>query len=1193
MDLKIIQINIRSLTANRNSLEFLLEKEKIDIVMLTETWLKKGQSFNISGYNLIAINRQDGYGGVAILAKKNIFTEMINIQINLEPIEAILVKTKLKNTFYYFCSIYIPPKTASNSIKIKFDQLIDKLSTYKNIIFGGDFNARHPLWDNSNISNNRGTLIANKIISTNFITLNNGDWTRQNISSKSNSAIDITCASTDIINQIDWKVIMDNIGSDHLPILIQLSTGIDTDNIKRTHIKFKKLAEYIQTVEFDDIDNIEELEKQIQNIILNFTVSTNSKHTNKPWWSEKLKKLWIIKQEKQKIYNRNKTIYTAKELKDIIKIFKKEIKINKQVAWNKFAAEINPDTTIKDIYRKINIFNNKRKKNQTSFIDSKNKFDELLKLNYTQIDYSLVQIEKQVNTDIFHYEEVYEVIHNNKNSAGGINNITNKILKLLNINQIEKITELLNKMWNTQQYPASWKLIKGIVIPKPNKIETDLNNYRIISLLNVFQKLFSKLIKKILNEQIQNRKLLPEDSYGFRSGVGTNEYFARLVQIIENNKKQNFSSVIITIDITKAFDKVNSNILLNKLRELGFENKYIFWIMESIRYRKILIGEKNNKTEKIISEGVPQGDVLSPLLFNLYSLGIHELKNEYTEVLQFADDFTLIVSDSNCTDLNFKTNLVMRKAKNILEELKFTINVNKCKYMCVNVSPFYMFTVYLSDKIVKQEDNLRILGITFDNKFNFRKNNNENKEKVLKQMNVLKIFGNKRGGAHPKSMLNVHNALIRSRTTYASVCSIPEDKQIIAKLQTLHNTALRHCLGVAKSTPIVAILGEAAEWPVELIAKFQNIKFIAKHIANNSNIGKDIKSNQSTFYLNKLYSEFPILKYIPVINRNKLNQQNLNICCDIFNYKKNLTILEKRYLALDRINQLSDSCMIYTDGSKDNEGVGIGIFLEDTKEKLQFFSDLQISIKCTEMIAIFLAIHLTLKMGKKNITILTDSKSSCTSLANHVLNKHCKTDKYFENKIINLANIHTNTNITVQWIPAHVGIIGNEIADSLAGEKHKKKQANTYNQIILPKEEILTICKLDIHNKWIEKYKNITLTKGKFYANIMPEPMLKPWFRKTTTLDSTQLKQIIRLRSGHSYDKKFKKLMNISDTNLCNTCNELENAEHIIEQCTQYTHIRNKYAKTIQKGFSNILKNKNTADMIAITEFLNEIKYNL
>lgn len=112
-----------------------------------------------------------------------------------------------------------------------------------------------------------------------------------------------------------------------------------------------------------------------------------------------------------------------------------EIIKSKLIAQDKFTSKINSFTSAKEIFSKENLFNNKKKRNTKIFIDSTEKYKELLEITYDEKNQNIDYIEKQKNQDFFQREDIAEIIKK-KNIPGGINNINNKVLKILNINQI-------------------------------------------------------------------------------------------------------------------------------------------------------------------------------------------------------------------------------------------------------------------------------------------------------------------------------------------------------------------------------------------------------------------------------------------------------------------------------------------------------------------------------------------------------------------------------------------------------------------------------------------------------------------------------------------------------------------------------------------------------------------------------------
>lgn len=123
------------------------------------------------------------------------------------------------------------------------------------------------------------------------------------------------------------------------------------------------------------------------------------------------------------------------------------------------------------------------------------------------------------------------------------------------------------------EFLSSWNEIKAIAISKPGKDVNNIQNYRVISLQNVIYKVFNKHLKIIFNKFIATNKLIPNNSFGFRSGVGVNEFSVDVVKTLENNIKNKYITVAVSIDLEKAFDRVNTNKLVNMMRVMGFEDK--------------------------------------------------------------------------------------------------------------------------------------------------------------------------------------------------------------------------------------------------------------------------------------------------------------------------------------------------------------------------------------------------------------------------------------------------------------------------------------------------------------------------------------------------------------------------------------------------------------------------------------------
>lgn len=1188
---KTIQLNCRSFKANKNLIEALIHSQQTDIIILCETWMKPDELIKLNGYNSFQKNRDDGYGGVAILAKNNYISKVIHV--NYDPIEFIEVQITKNNLIYTFISLYIPPIIGNNRIEAQLKSIFKKYENTRRLFIGGDFNAHHPLWDADIINaDTRGNLIASEITSSNLHVLNNGNYTYHNFHYHTFSAIDLSLISNDYINIVNWTITEDNVGSDHLPILIEIGKN-DSQNLWRTvkKIDMELLQNKLLTLDFNHVSSIEEFEELLIKIINDCTkiINTKQKHTPKAWWTEKIQLLWNIKRNKQKLYFKNKTMYTAIELKRSIAILKCEIRIQKENTWNTFIQELNPNSTLKSIYRKINIFTDKKKTFSNYFLDSDDKLNRLLTHNFAisnTLHHSHNIPHPSYNTDIIDSNEIKSIIHSNKNTAPGLNHISNSILKMLNERQIETLTKLLNDMWNKQSFPKTWNEVKGITFAKPGKDANNLENYRVISLQNVIYKVFNKHLKRIFNEIIISKSLLPKDSYGFRGGVGVNEFAVNMVKQLEQNKREKYYTVVISMDLEKAFDRVNTDTLINMMSSMGFDDKYLYWIYQMLTNRKLILQNNEFKANIILNDGVPQGDVLSPLLFNLYTSKIHTFQREDIRILQYADDITIIIKDKNITELNTKANQVICSIKLYLATLNFNINFSKTKFMCLNLSIFQRIDLNIFNDVIMEERELKILGIIFDNKMQFIKNCKEVKNKCAKYINVLKIFSNKKCGAHPKTLLNAYKALIKSRITFGLVATNIDNKKSNQMMQVTINAALRCAMSFVRTTPITAILAESNEMPFKYIQKQMNFKFICKHIFNHTEIGHDILNGNSTNNLNKTYIQNPLLKLLPHNKTFIRYPPNIRIYDSISEYSKNNRNEINRRIAVEMIHKNNNKQSVYTDASIMDNEVGIGIHINETKENISYKLKQSVSIKTAEMFAIFLAIKFMFTMKKNNFIIYTDSKSSCSSLINTLKTNHAK---YYEQLILELMNSNDNALVTIQWIPAHIGIEGNEIVDKVAKDAILMAESV---EIKIPPEDLTRIHKQSLHTNWTQEFLNITQTKGTFHAHIVQTPTHKTWFHNST-LSSHHIRIINRLRSGHTYDKKYRHLMKREENNICELCNILEDAKHIIDNCIKHNTIRHKYTSIQTKGLHNILKDGIENEYIDLLKFIEEAEISL
>lgn len=165
-----------------------------------------------------------------------------------------------------------------------------------------------------------------------------------------------------------------------------------------------------------------------------------------------------------------------------------------------------------------------------------------------------------------------------------------------------------------------------------------------------------------------------------------------------------------------------------------------------------------------------------------------------------------------------------------------------------------------------------------------------------------------------------------------------------------------------------------------------------------------------------------------------------------------------------------------------------------------------------------------------------------------------KSNKYYENLIVMLANSMVNLNVILMWSPGLCGIIENVKADEAA---KLARQCNDVLCIKIPTNELRKHVEKAMWEKWNIQYWNTP--KGMSFKNIFTDNLQKKTWFLNTELGAGDIKVMNRPYAGHAYDKEFLRLMNKTDSNLCEVCNVLDNYEHMILKCEKHKAIRKQY----------------------------------
>ena len=284
------------------------------------------------------------------------------------------------------------------------------------------------------------------------------------------------------------------------------------------------------------------------------------------------------------------------------------------------------------------------------------------------------------------------------------------------------------------------KLKLTYVIPahKGNS-KMSIGNYRPISIIPIFGKIFEKLIYARFMSFLNKECILYDHQFGFRSKRSTDlailDIHRKLIHDFENN---NFACCMF-LDFAKAFDTINHNILLQKLNAYGVRGIAHDWFKLYLTDRKQMLKLGNIFSEsKTIMCGVPQGNVLGPLLFLIYVNDMYISTNTLDSHL-FADDTALYLSDKDINNLEEKINTELLKITEWLEINKLTLNVSKSNFVIFSVpqKKAVDIKIYLCNKQLEKKDYGKYLSVYIDKHLSWKKQIEFIKRKLCRAIGII------------------------------------------------------------------------------------------------------------------------------------------------------------------------------------------------------------------------------------------------------------------------------------------------------------------------------------------------------------------------------------------------------------------------------------------------------------------------
>jgi hypothetical protein len=388
----------------------------------------------------------------------------------------------------------------------------------------------------------------------------------------------------------------------------------------------------------------------------------------------------------------------------------------------------------------------------------------------------------------------------NPRKACGPDSISGKLIQLCPQIFAIILCKIFNKSIEEGEYPTEMKIAKVIALHKKGELYLT-DNYRPISLLSCFNKIFEKIVTKQLRFYFESKKLLYEFQFGFRKLFSTSLALIETTDIIKRSVDEGIYELGIFIDLTKAFDTVDHEQLLFKLENYGIRghanNFFRSYLCQRKQFTVI------NTIQSDICEiqcGVPQGSVLGPLLFLIYINDMHRALN-HARVRLFADDTCIFVQNQNFNELISDAKARLTEVSTWCVDNKLIVNSKKTHFVifCSNRKNSYshLQKIVIPNLEIHRSKEIKYLGMTIDENLSWK----PHIENLCKSL--IKYFGIFN---HVKKLLprnvarQIYFAFIYSRISYGievlSNCSF----KLLSKVQIIQNKLLKILLQLEPRT---------------------------------------------------------------------------------------------------------------------------------------------------------------------------------------------------------------------------------------------------------------------------------------------------------------------------------------------------------------------------------------------------------
>ena len=716
-----------------------------------------------------------------------------------------------------------------------------------------------------------------------------------------------------------------------------------------------------------------------------------------------------------------------------------------------------------------------------------------------------------------------------------------------------EFTEVLNIIYKSSIHlgytPKAWKRTKVIFIAKPGKERYDKpKSFRPISLSNYLLKGLERLVGWKMDLALVANPL-HHKQHGFMSGKSTESAISNTTNYIEKFIMKKQHCVGVFLDISAAFDSIKPGHVRQALLKHGGDPEMVQWYYNYITHRDIDIDMHGERKTFSTGLGFPQGGVCSAKFWLIaFDYAIQIINRYMIEGNGYADDCSALYGGR-------RLDHALKRLQKMLDDLtkwgkSCGLRFNPEKSVAVifsrrrKIPPFHL---KIDGDIIEFKTEVKYLGVTLDSKLHWTPHINEKLTKTKKYLTKIASMTMKNWGPKPKLMRWAYLGIVRPMLCYGAMVWGHRAPYLANKLRRINRMALNTFANYPKSTPTTALEVILDVMPLHLYCT-QEAVLARIRLDEVLEFGWDGRAHT------KHHAKSHMRHLEDKLEEYGIEPGEGDRCSSII-WDEGYRVNWSSFDGLAKHRQPTEY-NVFTDGSRMNERTGAGLAVYKGRKEVHtqwhwlpnYATVFQAEIAAVEEAAKYMANER--EPGPKFVKILIDSQAAIAALGNPRV-----TSRAVGKTIQALNQLASKVEVlTLVWVPAHKGHVGNEKADELAKRGSEENSPERFKHVGRPQASIKAAVREKIYSEWQLEWVGMKQANHSKSLYGGPNPGKARFVYKLARLE---LGRFVRVVTGHNNLNFFQNKIGLCPTRSCRFCdNGDETLTHFLVACPRLRGLR-------------------------------------